>query len=53
MRRFRGWSILSVIVSIADTAVWPMVLRFRRRKGDLNDFPDVRRWYLQIATDNR
>lgn len=35
--------------SIADIAVWPWVSRFDRHKIDLNDFPEVRRWYLAIA----
>lgn len=35
--------------SIADMAVWPWVSRFVRHKIDLNDFPNVRRWYLQLA----
>jgi GST-like protein len=35
--------------SIADMAVWPWVSRFARHKIDLNAFPNVRRWYLQLA----
>ncbi|WP_105384994.1 glutathione S-transferase family protein [Neorhizobium alkalisoli] len=35
--------------SIADIAVWPWVSRFHRHKIDLDDFPEVKRWYLAIA----
>ncbi len=35
--------------SIADMAIWPWVSRFVRHKIDLGDFPNVRRWYLQLA----
>jgi GST-like protein len=35
--------------SIADIAIWPWVSRFARHKTDLNDFANVRRWYLELA----
>lgn len=35
--------------SIADVSVWPWVSRFARHKIDLNDFPEVKRWYVAIA----
>jgi GSH-dependent disulfide-bond oxidoreductase len=34
--------------TIADMAVWPWVARFDWQTVDLNDFPNVRRWYLEI-----
>ncbi|MEP7455768.1 glutathione S-transferase N-terminal domain-containing protein [Phyllobacterium sp. SB3] len=40
---------LSDDYSIADIAIWPWVSRFERHKIDLNDYPEVRRWYLDIA----
>ncbi|SIR30959.1 GST-like protein [Rhizobium sp. RU35A] len=35
--------------SIADIAIWPWVSRYERHKIDLNDFPQVMRWYLALA----
>ena len=34
--------------TIADMAVWPWVARFDWQTVDLNDFPNVRRWYLEV-----
>jgi GST-like protein len=36
--------------SIADIAIWPWISRFARHRVDLNSFPAVRRWYLDIVT---
>ena len=35
--------------SIADIAVWPWVARFDWQTVDLNDYPNVRRWYLEAV----
>ena len=35
--------------SIADIAIWPWIARFERHQVDLNNYPNVRRWYLQIS----
>ena len=35
--------------SIADIACWPWVSRFEWQEVDLNVFPNVKSWYLQIA----
>ena len=35
--------------SIADIAVWPWVARFDWQTVDLNDYPNVRRWYLETV----
>ena len=35
--------------SIADMACWPWISRFEWQEIDLNDFPNVRDWYLRIA----
>lgn len=35
--------------SIADMACWPWVSRFEWQQIDLNDYPNVRAWYLRIA----
>lgn len=35
--------------SIADMACWPWAARFDFHETDLNDYPNVRDWYLRIA----
>jgi len=35
--------------TIADIATWPWASRFEWQQVDLADFPQVRRWYLEIA----
>lgn len=35
--------------SIADISIWPWASRFERQRVDLNEFPNVKRWYLEIA----
>jgi len=35
--------------SIADMAIWPWISRFEWQQIDLNDFPNVRDWYVRIA----
>tara|TARA_R110002126_G_scaffold6156_12_gene32537 strand:+ start:3463 stop:4095 length:633 start_codon:yes stop_codon:yes gene_type:complete len=35
--------------TIADMAVWPWVARFDWQTVDLNEYPNVRRWYLEIV----
>ena len=35
--------------SIADMAIWPWASRFAWQAVDLDDFPNVKRWYLAIA----
>lgn len=47
--RLKGREYLVGDYSIADMAVWPWISRFMRYKIDLSDFPNVRRWYLQLA----
>ncbi|WP_170607578.1 glutathione S-transferase family protein [Ruegeria arenilitoris] len=36
--------------SIADMATWPWVSRFEWQEIDLNDYPNVKEWYLRIAS---
>ena len=35
--------------TIADMACWPWVSRFEWQENDLNDYPNIRDWYLRIA----
>jgi GST-like protein len=35
--------------TIADIATWPWVSRFEWQTIDLNEYPNVKRWYLAIA----
>jgi GST-like protein len=35
--------------SIADIATWPWLTRFEWQTIDLNQFPNVKQWYLKIA----
>ncbi|MDH3693982.1 MAG: glutathione S-transferase N-terminal domain-containing protein [Gammaproteobacteria bacterium] len=35
--------------SIADIATWPWISRFEWQCMNLNDFPNLKRWYLAIA----
>jgi GST-like protein len=35
--------------SIADIAIWPWISRFEWQTIDLNQYPNVKRWYVTIA----
>ncbi len=35
--------------SIADIAIWPWISRFEWQKVDMNEFKNVKRWYVQLA----
>ena len=35
--------------SVADIATWPWVSRFEWQGIDMNDFPNVKSWYVRIA----
>ena len=35
--------------SIADMATWPWISRFEWQTIDMNEFPNVKRWYTEIA----
>ena len=35
--------------SIADIAIWPWTARFQRHQINLNQYPNVLRWYLKIS----
>jgi GST-like protein len=48
-RRLAGRDFIADEYSIADIATWPWVSRYEWHNVDINDFPNVRRWYLSIA----
>ena len=35
--------------SIADIAIWPWVSRYEWQTVDLNQYPNVKRWYVNLA----
>jgi GST-like protein len=49
-RRLKGREFVVDEYSIADIAIWPWVSRFQWQTVDLNQFPDVKRWYETIAS---
>jgi len=47
-RRLEGREFIVDDFSIADMAVWPWAARHNWQEIDLNDFPNVRRWYMTL-----
>ncbi|MEM9208268.1 MAG: glutathione S-transferase family protein [Pseudomonadota bacterium] len=48
-RRLAGESFVAGPMTVADIAIWCWASRFEFQNIDLRDFPNVRRWYLQLA----
>ena len=48
-RRLEGREFVADDFSIADIAIWPWISRFEWQTIDLNQFPNVKRWYTTIA----
>jgi len=48
-RRLAGRDFVAGDYSIADIAIWPWISRFEWHKVDLNQYPNVKRWYSAIA----
>ena len=48
-RRLEGRDFVAGAYSIADMAIWPWISRFEWQQIDLNDYPNVRDWYVRIA----
>jgi GST-like protein len=48
-RRLEGREFVAGDYSIADMAIWPWISRFEWQQIDLNEFPNVRDWYVRIA----
>lgn len=49
-RHLEGRAYVAGDYSIADIAIWPWASRFEWQQIDLSDFPNVRRWYVDIAS---
>lgn len=48
-RRLEGRAYIADDYSIADIATWPWISRFEWHKVDIGAFPNVKRWYTEIA----
>jgi len=48
-RRLDGRAFIVDGYSIADVATWPWISRFEWQEIDLDEFPNVKRWYLDVA----
>ena len=48
-QRLRGRDYLVDEYSIADIATWPWISRYEWHPIDWDDYPDLKRWYCQIA----
>ena len=48
-RRLEGQAYIVGDYSITDMACWPWISRFEWQEIDLNDYPNVRDWYVRIA----
>ncbi|MBX3548001.1 MAG: glutathione S-transferase N-terminal domain-containing protein [Xanthobacteraceae bacterium] len=47
--RLEGRDYVAGDYSIADIAIWPWISRFEWQQIDLNGYPNVKRWYVEIA----
>ncbi len=47
--RLAGREFVADELSVADIAIWTWASRYDYQHIDLDDFPNVRRWYLQLA----
>src|SRR5215210_7878530 len=48
-KRLADHEYLADAYSIADIAVWPWISRYEWQTIDMNQYPNVKRWYLAIA----
>jgi GST-like protein len=48
-RRLQDREFVVDAYSIADIAIWPWISRFEWQTIDLNQYPNVKRWYVTIA----
>ena len=48
-KRLEGRDYVCGEYSIADISIWPWATRFDWQRIDLDDYPNVKRWYVAIA----
>lgn len=48
-KRLQGREYLCNDYSIVDMAIWPWISRFEWQQMDLNEFPNLKDWYVRIA----
>ena len=48
-KRLSKQEFFSTEYSIADISIWPWTARFEKHQIDLNNYPNVLRWYRQIS----
>ncbi|MCW2308051.1 glutathione S-transferase family protein [Rhodobium gokarnense] len=48
-KRLEGRDYVCGDYSIADISIWPWATRFDWQRIDLNDYPNVKRWYVAVA----
>lgn len=48
-RRLKEAPFVAGDYSVADMAIWPWISRWEWQRIDMNEFPQVKRWYLEIA----
>ena len=48
-RRLAGRDFVAGDYSIADISIWPWISRFEWQTIDLDQYPNVKRWYVAIA----
>lgn len=49
-RHLKGREFITDEMTIADIAIWPWASRFEWHQIDLSDFPNVKRWYIALAS---
>ncbi|HRF10114.1 MAG TPA: glutathione S-transferase N-terminal domain-containing protein [Xanthobacteraceae bacterium] len=47
--RLEGNTFVAGDYSIADISIWPWISRYEWQRINLDDYPNVKRWYLEIA----
>ena len=47
--RLKGRGFVADELSIADVAIWPWVSSFAWQEIAMDDFPEVKRWYIDLA----
>lgn len=48
-KQLEGKEYIAGEYSIADIATWPWISRFEWQEIDMNQYPNVKRWYVSIA----